>query len=167
MDRDVAASIADSQGSGKSTDGDEGDSLVLLVAGETHAARVQDWFAVHQKQIQVVAVGKLHLEEPTTVNALLHGMRSGIPVVEISDQDDGCRSWRVAIEVDGLGDAFRPKAIDGRGVSCRIHSGTVVGKSFRDLVAGRGLRIAFPWRGILASAACLRFGSRRAERRRA
>ena len=62
--------------------------LVAFVAGDARSTRVQDRFAVHQKSIQVMAVGKLHLEEPTTVNPALHRMRGGIPVVEISDQDN-------------------------------------------------------------------------------
>ena len=62
--------------------------LVAFVAGDARSTRVQDWFAIHQKSIQVMAVNKLNLEEPTTVNLSMHRMRSGIPVVEISDQDN-------------------------------------------------------------------------------
>ena len=51
--------------------------LVAFVAGDARAARVQGWFAIHQKSIQVVAVNKLHLEEPTTVNPSFHEMSRG------------------------------------------------------------------------------------------
>ena len=62
--------------------------LVAFVAGDARCTRVKKWFAVHQKSIHVMAVSKLHLEEPTTVHLPLHRMRSGVPVVEISDQDN-------------------------------------------------------------------------------
>ena len=35
-----------------------------------------------------MAVSKLNLEEPTTVNLSLHRIRGVIPIVEISDQDN-------------------------------------------------------------------------------
>ena len=62
--------------------------LVAFVAGDARSTGVQGWFAIHQKSIQVVAVSKLYLQEPTTVNPALHRMRGGIPIVEISDQDN-------------------------------------------------------------------------------
>ncbi len=104
--------------------------LVAFVKGETRSARVQEWFAVHQKSIPMVTVSELHLEQPTAVHLPLHGMRSGIPVVEISGQDNGRCGRRGAIEADGLGRVSPPIAIDaGRGRR-RIHSGMVVGAGF-------------------------------------
>ena len=104
--------------------------LVAFVAGDARCMRVKEWFAVHQKSIQVMAVSKLHLKEPTTVNPSLHRMRSGVPVVEISDQDNGCCSRCDAIEVDGLGRVSDAITIDAGRDRCRIHSRMVVARGF-------------------------------------
>src|SRR5437016_6248957 len=109
-----------------------------------------------------MAVSKLHLEEPTTVHLPLHGMRSGIPVVEIADQENGCCGQRGAIEVDGLGRVSRPITIDaGRG-RCRIHGGTVVAMCSCDLLLGRCLRSCVFWFGGLGPVMGPRRGSTRA-----
>jgi len=141
--------------------------LVVFVAGDARCARVKEWFAVHQKSIQVMAVSELHLEEPTTVNPSLHRMRSGVPVVEISDQGNGCCSRGDAIEVDRLGRVSGAITIDARFGRCRIHSG-LVGMCFCDLLGRtRCLMICVFWFGGLGPATGLRRGSRRAEGRRA
>jgi len=88
----------------------------------------------------VMAVRKVHLKEPRTVNLSSHRMRSVIPVVEISHQDNGCRSRRRAIEVDGLGRVSRAVAIEASGSRYHIHSDMVVRKDFLDLWFGRSPR---------------------------
>src|SRR5690349_18707240 len=75
-----------------------------------------------------MAVTKLDLEEPTTVNLSSHRMGSVIPVVEISDQDNGCSGGRSAIEVDGLGGASPAVAIEASGTRYHIHTVMVVRK---------------------------------------
>jgi len=85
----------------------------------------------------VMAVHKLHLEEPTTVNLSLHTMRSSIPVVEISDQDNGCCGRRGAIEVDGLGGVSRPITIDTKcGMSVGVIRRDVRGCEFPAALGG-------------------------------
>jgi hypothetical protein len=69
-----------------------------------------------------MTVGELHLEEPRTIDLPSHGMRSGIPVVEISDQGNRFCGRRGAIEVDGLGSVSRPITIDAGSDRSRIHS---------------------------------------------
>ncbi len=110
----------------------------------------------------MMAVTKLHLEEPATVNLSSHRMRSVIPVVEISYQDNGCSSRGDAIEVDGIGRVSGAITIDAGRDRCRIHSGIVVASRFCDLLVGRCLRIVAFGLRALTSAAALRLDSRRA-----
>jgi len=111
----------------------------------------------------VMAVTKLHLEEPTTVNQSSHRMRIVIPVVEISYQDNGCSARRSAIEVDGLGRVSRPVAIEGSGTRYHIHTVMVVGKDFLDLWFGRSPRFVEFGSGGLTRGAGRWLASRRAK----
>ncbi len=86
----------------------------------------------------MMAVRKVHLNKPRSINLLSHRMRSVIPVVEISHKDNGRSGRRSAIEVDGLGCVSRSVAIEASGT--RYHIFTViwvVGKDFLDLWFGR------------------------------
>jgi hypothetical protein len=88
----------------------------------------------------VMAVSKLHLEEPRPINLPSHRMRSVIPVVEISHKDNGRSGGRSAIEVDGLGCVSRSVAIEANCTRYHIHTVTVVRKDFLDLWFGRSPR---------------------------
>jgi hypothetical protein len=67
------------------THGNERNALVLLIASNASAARVEHRFAVHQETIPVMTVRKLHLKEPTTVHLSAHGMGERIPAIEIAN----------------------------------------------------------------------------------
>jgi hypothetical protein len=86
----------------------------------------------------VMAVRKVDLKEPRPINLRLHRMRSVIPVIEISREDNGRSGRRSAIEIDGLGCVSPSVAIEGRGTRYHIHTDMVVGKDFLDLWFGRG-----------------------------
>ncbi len=87
-----------------------------------------------------MAVRKVHLKEPSPINLPSHRMRSVIPVVEISHQDNGGSRWRYAIKVDGLGRVSRAVAIEARGNRYPIHTVMIVRKDFMDLWFGRSPR---------------------------
>ena len=88
----------------------------------------------------MMAVRKVHLEEPRSINLPSHRMRSVIPVVEISHQDNGRGGRRGAIEIDGLGCVSPSVAIEASGNRYQIHTDKVVGKDFLDLWFGRSPR---------------------------
>ena len=111
----------------------------------------------------MMAVSKLHLEEPRPINLSSHRMRSVIPVVEIPHQDNECSSWRRAIEVDGLGGVSRPIAIEASGTRYHIHIDMVVGKDFLDLWFGRSPRFVEFGSGGLTRGAGRWLASRRAK----
>jgi hypothetical protein len=67
-------------------------------------------------------------------------MRSVIPVVEISHEDNGRSGWRSAIEVDGLGRVSRPVAIEASGSRDHAHTVIFVRKDLLDLWLGRSPR---------------------------
>ena len=88
----------------------------------------------------MMAMRKLHLKEPRSINLPSHRMRSVIPVVEISHKDNGRSVRGIAIEVDGLCCVSRSVAIEASGTRYHIHSDMVVRKDFLDLWFGRSPR---------------------------
>ena len=90
-------------------------------------------------------------------------MRSVIPVVEISHQDNGRGGRRGAIEIDGLGCVSPSVAIEGSGTRYHIHTDMVVGKDFLDLWFGRSPRFGEFGSGGLTRGAGRWLVSRRAK----
>ena len=88
----------------------------------------------------MMAVSKVHLKEPRSINLPSHRMRGVIPVVEISHQDNGRRGRRSAMEIDGLGCVSPSVAIEGCGTRYHINTDMVIGKDFLDLWFGRSPR---------------------------
>jgi len=84
----------------------------VLIAGNACALRVKDRVVVHQEQVLVVAMRELHFDEPTTIYASSHGVRSWIPPIEIAHQINRSCRRSGTIEIDRLGR-----------VSCRIRIG--------------------------------------------
>ena len=72
-----------------STDGDQRDPLIAIVASDTARIRVKRWFAIHKKQIAVMAVVQFQTGHPPTIRRAVHGSRCGIPSIEITCQGHG------------------------------------------------------------------------------
>lgn len=58
-------------------------------------ARVEHWLAIHQQKIVVMPVAYGDVEPPGAVEVFLHGMRGRIPIVEVTDDEDGLRGSKV------------------------------------------------------------------------
>src|SRR5271154_2875658 len=89
-----------------STHCDERNSFVALIAGNACALWVENRLAVHQKQILMVTVGELHLNEPPAILTVSHGMRSRIPPIEIAYHINRFRRRSRTMEIDRLGHSF-------------------------------------------------------------
>ena len=73
----------------------------------------------------MVAVRELHLDEPPTIHAAAHGMRSGIPIIEIANQINGLRGRSGTIEIDRLRAFSCQIRIGGAFVKHSVHKGRV------------------------------------------
>ena len=111
----------------------------------------------------MMAVRKVNLKEPRSINLPSHRMRSVIPVVEISHHDNGRGGRRSAIEIDGLGCVSRSVAIEAGGNRYHIHTVMVAGKDFSDLWFGRSPRFGEFVTGGLTRGAGRWLASRRAK----
>ena len=80
-------------------DGYQRDALVLLVSSHPLGAGVELWLSVHQKQISVVAVFKLHGGHPCAIGSALHWIGFGIPSIEVAHKAYLFGLWGDANEV--------------------------------------------------------------------
>ena len=79
-----------------STDGEQRNPLIAIVASDTARIRVKRWFAIHKKQIAVMAVMQFQTGHPPTIRRAVHGIRCGIPSIEITRQGHALGPWRIA-----------------------------------------------------------------------
>ena len=82
--------------------GDYGDLLVLLIAGDALGARVQHRLAINQELVMMMAVAQVDLGVPGAVGLAFHGGGVGMPVVEIANQHHPSGVGDGADEIDGL-----------------------------------------------------------------
>jgi hypothetical protein len=106
---------------GQSTHCDERNSFVALIAGNACALWVENRLAVHQKQILVVAVGELQLNEPPAILTASHGMSIRIPPVEIAYHINRLRIRGRTMEIDRLGHSFCRIRIGGALFKYSVH----------------------------------------------
>ena len=99
----------------RSTHCNERNPFVAFIAGNACALWIENRLAVHQKQILMVTVSELHLDEPPATLTAAHRMRSRIPPIEIAHHINGLRRRSRTMEIDGLGHSF-----------CRIRIGCVL-----------------------------------------
>ena len=71
-----------------STDGNQGNPLILVVTGDSHGFRVEGHLPVGNIDVAMVAVAQIHAECPVTVGPPLHGIRVRVPVIEITYDAD-------------------------------------------------------------------------------
>lgn len=83
-----------------STDGDQRNSLIHLVAADAGCVRVKHRHAIHQKSVLMMAGTELYLNPPPAVHGLLHGQ--WVPAVEITRQFDQLGAGGSAIKIDRL-----------------------------------------------------------------
>jgi hypothetical protein len=105
------------------TNCDERNPLVALVAGNARGLRIEDRLVVHQKLISMVAVRELDLDEPPAIHTAAHGMRSGVPRIEIAYQVNGLRRRCGTIEIDRFCTVFCGIPIGGAFVKHSVHQG--------------------------------------------
>src|SRR5882724_2153686 len=79
-----------------STDGDQRNPLIAIVASDTARIRVKRWFAIHKKQIAVMAVMQFQTGHPPTIGRTANGIRCGIPSIEITCQVHALDPGRIA-----------------------------------------------------------------------
>ena len=70
----------------RSTDADQRDLLVPVIASDSAPVRVKGWRAIHQKQIPVMTVVQFQSGHPATIRCAAHGRRCWVPSVEIAYQ---------------------------------------------------------------------------------
>src|SRR5579872_1516326 len=81
----------------------ERNAFVAHIPGNAGALRVKDGLVVHEELIPVVAVRKLHDNEPTAIHATLHGMGSWVPVIKIANEENRLCRRGDTIEIYRLG----------------------------------------------------------------
>lgn len=74
-----------------------------MVAGSAVCPRIERRFPVDEKQVMVMPVGERNLDQPCAIRLTLHGMRTWIPIIEVSHQEDLRCVGSHANEVYGLG----------------------------------------------------------------
>ena len=88
----------------------------------------------------MVAMRELHLDEPPTIHSAEHGMRSGIPSIEIAYQINRLRGRSGTIEIDWLRALFCQIRIGGAFVKHSVHQAKVTDArkfiSMRMLIVG-------------------------------
>jgi hypothetical protein len=85
---------------------DERNLFVQLIAPNTLRPRVERGLAVHEKQVMVMPMVQLDLRAPSSVMALFHRMRRGVPIVEIPGNEHFSRIRSVAVKVNRLQVSF-------------------------------------------------------------
>ena len=76
--------------------------LVFFVARDALRAWIQFRLAVHGEEIVVMAVVQRHLQHPIAIRLAFHGMRIGMPVIEVADNRDVFGLRGQAMNVTGL-----------------------------------------------------------------
>jgi hypothetical protein len=82
-----------------STNGDERNAVVLVVAGDAICLGIKHRFAIHDEQVAVVAVMKVQTGHPPTIGHASHGSGGDVPFIEVADELHTLGRWSVAEEV--------------------------------------------------------------------
>lgn len=90
------------EGAGRSAHRDNGNAFVARVSRDSLRARIEHRLAIDQELVMVVAVMEGDLRGPASIWIGAHGVRVGIPTVEISDDSDGGRACGYAVKIDRL-----------------------------------------------------------------
>src|SRR5258708_36023178 len=83
-------------GSWKSTDGDQRNPLVAVVASDAARIRVKRWRAIHKKQIPMMTMMEFQTGHPAAIRCSAHGSRRMIPSIEITFQGHALSPWGIA-----------------------------------------------------------------------
>ena len=78
----------------------ERNPLPFVIPRDSLRARIESEHAVHQKSVAMMSVLEFYAEQPRAIRHLFHGMRLGIPLIEIANQTDGFGVGRIADEID-------------------------------------------------------------------
>src|ERR1022692_2521264 len=72
----------------ESTDCDQGNRLITFVVHLPHRIRVEGWHPVHEELVLMVAMGKLHPNDPTAIRHPRHRMGRRLPPVKVTNQEN-------------------------------------------------------------------------------
>ena len=77
-----------------STDGEQRNPLIAIVASDAAPIRVKRWRAIDEKQILVMTVIQFQAGRPAAIGRAPHW--SGLPAIEITYEAYGLRAWGIA-----------------------------------------------------------------------
>jgi hypothetical protein len=87
-----------------STDGDQGYTLALIVACDSHRPGIEGHLPIGNIDVTMMAVVQLHADASVAVRTPLHGVCVRVPAVEIADEADvpglgGVANLRAALRI--------------------------------------------------------------------